>query len=206
MKVTRQELDNLFVALGAKAAPKWPEKRLRAKIAELPEKDLPITHGRDTEILNSLLEAIEDETIDDLEIISGGDEGEEKEDRKAPEKKGGVPKNKNKAMKAAKAAAEGKSASNGDKPLKSKKEKTAKAPKEKKPGVIATIIEILSNASSSHPVTKETIAHKLAKAFPDRDAEGMAKTVNVQVPTRLGSDKGLVVQKNAEGYWISNKA
>jgi hypothetical protein len=71
------------------------------------------------------------------------------------------------------------------------------------PGVIATIMEILTGASERKPVSKEDILAELQKAFPDRDPQSMMSTINIQVPSRLRSDKGLNVQKNADGYYVA---
>jgi hypothetical protein len=81
-----------------------------------------------------------------------------------------------------------------------------KAPEEKAergPGVIATIMEIVTGASERKPVSKEDILAELQKAFPDRDPQSMMSTINIQVPSRLRSDKGLNVQKNADGYYVA---
>lgn len=67
-----------------------------------------------------------------------------------------------------------------------KKGKVAKAP-----GVIASILEFITGSKGE---TKETIIAKLAKRFPDRNADDMAKTVNCQIggkqrPLRMEAEK-----------------
>lgn len=57
--------------------------------------------------------------------------------------------------------------------------------KSAKPGVIQSIVQFLS--SSKKPLTREQIVKKLAARFKDREAEKMAATVRVQVPTRLAA-------------------
>ncbi len=77
--------------------------------------------------------------------------------------------------------------------------KTAKA---KKPGVIATIIKLIS----AKPMTKDQIVKKLATVFPDREEKSMRNTVTVQVGGRLMVDKGLNVKKDDKGrYFIKTK-
>lgn len=87
-----------------------------------------------------------------------------------------------------------------EKGKKAVEEKKAKAPKKEKvakgPGVIATIAELIK----AKPMTKEQIVAALAKKFPDRDAESMAKTVNVQLGGRLAAEKNLKI-KNEDGKY-----
>lgn len=70
-------------------------------------------------------------------------------------------------------------------PKKAPKAKAPKAPKEKKPGVIDTIVDVLKSGKN----TAAAIAEKVAKKFPDRDPEGIAATVKIQV-TRLAKAEG----------------
>lgn len=101
-----------------------------------------------------------------------------------------------KPAKAAKPAKEAKTPkAKAEKPAKAAK--APKAPKEPKgPGVIASIVEFLGKG----PITKEAIVKLLAKRFPNRDAEGMAKTVNVQLPNRIAREQGIKVVVTDEGY------
>lgn len=88
-----------------------------------------------------------------------------------------------------------------------KAEKVAKAPKKatkvpkapKGPGVIATIIEVLKKGK---PVTKEAILAVLVKRFPDRNAESMGKTINVQIPNRISKEQKIKVKNTEKGYVI----
>lgn len=90
---------------------------------------------------------------------------------------------------------------------KPKGKRPEKAGGDKGPGVIGSIVEFLSAASEDKPITKKQIVEKLAKRFPDREAEAMAKTVNIQIPGRLKKDKSLDVRKADEGggYWIEGE-
>jgi len=99
-----------------------------------------------------------------------------------------------------------KSASASKKVVTTKKAPTPKAkkevksePKKKKPGVISTIIEVLKKGK---PVTKEAILAVLTKRFPDRSAESMSKTINVQVPNRIAKEQGIKVEKTKKGYVV----
>lgn len=73
-------------------------------------------------------------------------------------------------------------------------------------GIIASLIEWLQAASSGKPISKPQMLEKLEKRFPDRDSEGMKTTINIQVPSRITSDKGFKVKKNEKGYWIDGKS
>lgn len=86
------------------------------------------------------------------------------------------------------------------KPVKAKAAKKATEPKAPKgPGVIATIVEVLKKGK---PVTKEAILAVLVKRFPDRDADSMGKTINVQVPNRIAKEQKVTVEKTDKGYVI----
>lgn len=76
----------------------------------------------------------------------------------------------------------------------------------KGPGVITSIIEVLSKATETKPVTKEDLLAQLVKRFPDRTPEAMTRTITCQVPSRLLKEKGIKVQSNddkSRGYWIA---
>ena len=82
------------------------------------------------------------------------------------------------------------------------KKSLAKKSGEKKGGVIASIIEFLTAASASKPLSKQALCAKLKERFPDREELALSRTINCQVPTRLRTDKELDVQKNDDGYWL----
>lgn len=75
------------------------------------------------------------------------------------------------------------------------KKTAAKKNDQKKPGVIASIISILKKEG---PITKEKIVKILTKQFPERDADSMAKTVNVQIPNRIQNERDIQL-KEVEG-------
>lgn len=63
--------------------------------------------------------------------------------------------------------------------------KAATPKKDRAPGVIDRIVEVLGSGKN----TAAQIAEKVAKRFPDREPEGIAATVKIQV-TRLSKPKG----------------
>lgn len=77
-------------------------------------------------------------------------------------------------------------------PVKAQKKATVK--KDSGPGVIASILEFIQEAKAGISVTQ--IAEKLAKRFPDKQADSMFKTVKAQIggkksPTRMEKEKGV---------------
>lgn len=83
---------------------------------------------------------------------------------------------------------------------KAAKEKAEKNEKEVKgPGVIKTIVSIIKDHG---PITKEQILEKLVKAFPERDAEAMKKTINVQVPNRINKEQDFKIENTDKGWKV----
>jgi len=73
-----------------------------------------------------------------------------------------------------------------------------------KPGVIATILEIVKAASKDKPVTSEQILKKLEKAFPEKDPNSMMNTIKVQLPGRMSREKNINILKDEEkgGFYV----
>ena len=72
---------------------------------------------------------------------------------------------------------------------------------EKKLGVIASILDIITNKG---PINITDIHSELVKMFPDRPADGMRKTCSAQVggkrrPLRLEKEKGVTFSINDKG-------
>lgn len=116
---------------------------------------------------------------------------------KASEAKANEAKARNGKAKASEAkakASEGK-ASNGK----------ASKPATKGVGVIGSILEFLRGASKEEPLSKADLVAKLAKRFPEREAEKMAKTVGVQLPSRIAKEQEVKVEGSAKegGFWIA---
>jgi hypothetical protein len=94
----------------------------------------------------------------------------------------------------------------GSSPAKPKAENSTKVKKVndgsslKGPGVIKTIVAAIKE---NGPITKEGILAILVEKFPDRDAEAMKKTINVQVPNRISKEHDLVIEKTDKGYKVA---
>lgn len=82
-----------------------------------------------------------------------------------------------------------------------KKEKTEKAPKG--PGVIKSIVAAIKDDG---PITKEEILAKLVELFPDRDAEAMKKTINIQVPNRINKEQDFTIENSDKGWKVVKAA
>lgn len=80
---------------------------------------------------------------------------------------------------------------------KGKKEDVKTKKTDKKPGVVATIVELLENG----PITKEKAVEKLAKKFPERDPDKMATTFSIQL-NRIPKERGVSIEKSEKGYVI----
>ena len=208
VEVDRDEAVALFVELGFKTAGAWDTIRLQKKLSsinQIAEDASPKTQAS-KDLLENVLEAITEET----EIkITGGKKGKKSKPSDDDENDSPVtPVGKKNKKVQAKVA----SSKNGKAKVVTGKKKgqEKKAPvnafkgaaSNGRPGVINSIISILQGATERKPVTKKEIHASLVKLFPDRTADAMQTTVNLQVPSKLRKDKGLTVQKNENGYWM----
>lgn len=90
-------------------------------------------------------------------------------------------------------AAKGKSKT-AKKPTPEKPAKEEKAAEPKKPGVIASILEVIQN--SEKPVSEAQILAELVKRFPDKESASMHKTIKAQLggkeqPLRMEGEKNV---------------
>ena len=69
----------------------------------------------------------------------------------------------------------------------------ARKERQQKQGVIWAIGEILK-AHAETGITKARILEYLAAMHPERKIESLAQTITVQVPSRLTSDRGFVIE------------
>lgn len=173
MKVDSTELRKVFVACGVASAKKWNAKKLQAKIKRLPTlKDKEIEDDETA----GLFEDIKG-SLDKGEIPEVYDNDNETKPAKGEGKKG-------KAKAGGKTGRQGRAGKNGA------------------PGIIESIIEFLRTGTSGRPLTKDEVLKRLTKRFPDRSADAMKTTISIQIPSRIKSDRGIVVRKNENGYWI----
>lgn len=69
----------------------------------------------------------------------------------------------------------------------------AKTERQQKQGVIWAIGEVLK-AHANTGITKARILEYIAAMHPDRKIESLAQTITVQVPSRLSSDRGFIIE------------
>lgn len=113
-----------------------------------------------------------------------------------------MPAKKKAKAKAAEAEAEDEDEEAEDKPVPVKAKKAAKAATEKRVGVIASIAEFVLAASKKKPITKDAILEKLAARFPEKEKASMTTTIATQLGSKLAKEKGIKINKNADGaYW-----
>lgn len=189
VKLYRKTVVSLMEFLGWKSAENWDNDRLAERLQKIndvyDEDDLG--KPEDEKVANAL--------VDVLAGIEDGSEFEVVDGEEAKAKDGSDDETAEKTEK-----------DEGDffdEAEKKEDEKPKKEKKEKRPGVIATIAEVLEGASEEKPVTKDDILKVLVKKFPDREADSMKKTINVQVPTQLRNKKDINVQKNEKGYYVA---
>ena len=101
-----------------------------------------------------------------------------------------------------KTAEKGKKAGKATKGATKEKSTTKKEAVAKGPGVLSVIQELIVGATKAKPVTKEQIVTELVARFPDRNADSMKNTVNIQVPSRMAKEKSLNIVKHEGGFYV----
>ena len=79
-----------------------------------------------------------------------------------------------------------------------------KSSEPKGPGVITTILALVTDAPKTG-ISKADILEKLVEMFPDRSKEGMEKTINVQLPSRMSKERGIAINKLETGNFVVTK-
>lgn len=190
MKFLRSDIVELCEALGFKTAAKWPKPKMMTKLKEIVDTAKDGGVELESEKLQGILGRLV--VAKEFEVVASQEElGEAAAE--APEKE---------VEEVVEEAAE---AEETEAPKK-KGKKIEKAGDGKGPGVIGSIVEFLTAASEEKPISKDQILKKLEGRFPDRPAESMKRTINVQIPARIQKEKKVVVKKNDKGYWIAGKA
>lgn len=84
------------------------------------------------------------------------------------------------------------------------KKLTGKKTEKKGPGVISTIFTLVSDSGKTG-ISKADILAKLVEMFPDRAEDGMEKTINVQLPSRMSKERGVTIKKLETGNFAIAK-
>lgn len=150
-----------------------------------------------TDLADQINEAEKEEFAKFLEVEAAGavpaDSTEAPATEAAVEAKADTPKpTKEEKAAAKKAEAEATKKAKEEAKAKEKAEKDAKKLEAKKPGVIASILDIITNAAV--PVNEDNIVDALAVLFPEKTKDSMRNTVRAQVggktqPTRMEQEK-----------------
>lgn len=77
--------------------------------------------------------------------------------------------------------------------------KPAKSSEPKGPGVISTIFNLIKGSKKG--ISKADLLTKLVELFPDRSADGMTKTINVQLPKRMSTERKVNIVKDDKGLF-----
>lgn len=224
MEVSKKELTPMFKSLGFKATvDQWNVKRFQSKVESLPQlaEGKTLADEDESKLLKKILKSLaagKTVTVVDGNGKPAADPGavasaakgkkgtkdkptepepEDTDDDTEEEEEEGEEESEEEE--------EGEEADDEEGPPKPKKDKgkgKAKGEGPKKVGVIDNIVTALKTGTSKKPLTKADILAHLTKKHPDRDPEGMKKTINIQVPSRLRNEKKLDIQKNENGYWI----
>lgn len=176
----------IFIALGFGTAGSWNEAKLTKKIQKLPDladgvKLEPKMQKRVNTICNWLKDGKKVVVINLDDVAAGKKRATDVEDavkREDARKKEKKEKTQRKTDKAA-----------GKKPKR-------KGPK--KIGVIASILEFIQKG----PISKKQILAKLKQRFPDRPEDGMAKTIQAQLPKRMSKEKGIKIKVDDKGRFL----
>ena len=201
-EVTKTRVVKIFLALGFKTADKWDVFRLQKKIQNLPDliEGAEFTdkmQKRVDRILNFLSQGqkiivvdVEDATADDKRKQEIKNAAERETKRKIEKKAKDKSKVKTKAKKADK------------KDERKRQAKKAVASKEKKPGIIMSVLEFIK---SGQPISEKQILTKLKQRFPDKNPESMERTIP-QIPGHLRKHKDIdIIGKNDKGQYIIKK-
>jgi hypothetical protein len=71
----------------------------------------------------------------------------------------------------------------------------------KGPGVIASILTIVTN-SGKKGISKKEILDRLVELFPDHATDGMEKTIAVQLPGRMSKERNVKIEKLENGNYV----
>lgn len=183
MKVARKNILSIFNAMGYKTMSKRTDKQLENKISALVENKVEVMKklaGVARKGFAAIVKEVEGGgkvTVVNMSSTAKAKKEQAKKDIAGAEKRA------------------------VEKKVGKKKKKAPKDKGPKKPGVITTIFECVQKG----PVSRKQILAKLKQRFPDREADGMEKTIRAQLPNRLAKAKGIEIIKNDKGQFKIKK-
>jgi len=199
MTLTREQAVKLLVEMGYKTAGKWNTERIQKKVdsfAELAKEEEIVIEDEKMQIrFKRIVKALKNGKtvmIDDAAEVT--DETSAKPTKKKKTKKSKKKIESDVDEDADEDADVDEGTDEEEAPTKKKKKAAKKSEKkEKSTGVIASILEFITD---NGPINKAGILELLVDRFPDREEAAMAKTVQAQLPTRLMKDKNVKIIKD----------
>lgn len=87
-----------------------------------------------------------------------------------------------------------------DKP---KKEKKEEKPRQKRPGICKTAMELLEKASESKPLSRDKLYELLVKRFPEHQNPESMKSTAYRAPYWIPYYFEVELHKSPKGYWLT---
>jgi len=203
-KVTVTRAVKIFEALGFKTAKQWDRARLEKKIQNL----LTLTEGTELDQkmqkrVNEILRALKQgRKIIVVDVVDAPADAKREREVKDAVKREANRKAEKKVKDKKKAKAEVKKTAKRDTAKKQAKKAVAVSGKEKKPGVIMSVLEFVKEGK---PISEKQILARLKQRFPDKNPESMGRSIS-HVPNYLTRNRGIdVIGKNDKGQYVIKK-
>ena len=194
----------IYKALGFQTAGNWSAASLQKKLekldtliegADLDKKNLKKVN----EILSAQAKGRKVLVVDIDDVAADKKREQDVDDAKKRESQRRVEK---KEKTATKEKASVKKKVEGERTAKKAKAAVAAKQKDKKPGIIMSVLEFVENDS---PISEKKILSLLKKRFPDKNPESMERTIS-RVPNYLSREKGIKkLGINDKGQFVINK-
>jgi hypothetical protein len=182
MEITKKQAVSIFEELGFATANKWDVPQLQNKISKMPEicEDVNVDSldAKVAPLIKTILKKFEDGKK--VKVVATDDGQQKEKEKKVVDtlKEEVTPRPADKKEKK-------------EKVVKEKKVKVKGEKKERKPGIIATIITCLQKKYTTHQEIHDVLVEK----FPDKNKNGMMTTVKCAVPSYLQTKRGLKIIK-----------
>ena len=229
MKIALSEARALLVGMGfaEKVVNGWTEEMVETKLNKIPSVYKKGKNDPKDKKLKKLLQSILDakEEGNDIELLKDKKAGKKDKKEAKPAAKSGKKSKKDEEDEDDEEEDEDEE-DEDDEEEEEKSKKKGKKDKDKKskkggkggnfqsaggsgrPGIIATILDIIQGTSKEKPTTVEKVLDRLEKKFPDRERDSMKVTVYSQLAFQMPVQKGLPIKKSGgkDGtFWWSGK-
>lgn len=200
--ISKTRAMKIFEALGFKTANQWDVPKLEKKVKNLPNLVEGVElNPKMQKRVNAILRAInQGQTVRVVDVIDAPTDAKREQEVKDAGKREAKRKVEKKAKDKKKAKADVKKTVK--KAVAKKQAKKAVASKEKKSGVIMSVLEFVKEGK---PISEKQILARLKQRFPDKNPESMERTVP-RIPGYLASTKDIdVIGRNDKGLFIIKK-